>query len=74
MINILKSVSGGLFQYNKKLFTQIDGLSMGNPLAPTIANYSHWKKICLTPKMKKIQCYTSDMWMTYSVSSEKYFI
>ena len=24
---------------NKKLFTQIDGVSMGNLLAPTIANY-----------------------------------
>ena len=39
MLNLLKSVTGGLFQYNNKLYTQIDGVSMGNPLAPTIANY-----------------------------------
>ena len=39
MLNLLKSVTGGLFQYNKKLYTQIDGLSMENLLAPTIANY-----------------------------------
>ena len=39
MLNLLKSVTGGLFQYNKQLYTQIDGVSMGNPLAPTIANY-----------------------------------
>ena len=31
--------TGGLFQYNNKLFTQIDAVSMGNPLAPTIENY-----------------------------------
>ena len=39
-INLLKSVPGGLFQHYNKLFTQIDGVSMGNPLAPTIADYS----------------------------------
>ena len=35
----LKSVTRVIFQYNKKFFTQIDGVSMGNPLAHTIANY-----------------------------------
>ena len=39
MLNLSKSVTGGLFQYNKQLYTQIDGVSMGNPLAPIIANY-----------------------------------
>ena len=28
MIKLLKYVTGGLLQYNKKLFTQIDGVSM----------------------------------------------
>ena len=39
MLNLFKSVTGGLFQYNKILYTQIYGVSMGNPLAPTIASY-----------------------------------
>ena len=39
MLNLLKSVTGGLFQYNKKLYTQIDGVSIGNPLAPSKANF-----------------------------------
>ena len=33
MINLLKSFTLGFFQYNKSLFTQIDALSMGNPLS-----------------------------------------
>ena len=39
MINLLKFVTWGLFKYYKKLFTQIDVVSIGNSLAPTIANY-----------------------------------
>lgn len=38
MINVLKFVTGGLIQYYKKLFTQIDGVCLGNPLDPTTAN------------------------------------
>ena len=44
MLNLLKSVNGGVFQYNKKLYTQIDGVSMGNPLAPSIANFFYSNK------------------------------
>ena len=32
LTNLLKSVTGGVFQHNSKLYTQIDGVSMGNPL------------------------------------------
>ena len=39
LTSLLKCVTGGLFQYNNKLYSQIDGVSMGNPLAPTIANF-----------------------------------
>ena len=53
--------TGGLFKCYKKLFIQIDGVSMGNQLAPTIANYfmGTLEKLCLIAKMKTIQCYTS---------------
>ena len=37
--NLLKSVTGGVFQHTGKLYTQIDGASMGNPLTPTLANF-----------------------------------
>ena len=39
LTNLLKSVTGGVFQHNSKLYTQIDGISMGNPLAPTKRNF-----------------------------------
>ena len=39
LTNLLKSVTGGLFQHNSKFDTQIDGVNMGNPLAPNLANH-----------------------------------
>ena len=29
----------GLFMYNDKLYKQIDGVTMGSPLGPTLANF-----------------------------------
>ena len=42
LTNLLKSVTGGVFQHNSKLYTQIDGVSMWKHLAnlaPTLANF-----------------------------------
>ena len=36
--NLLKSVTGGVFQHGGKLYTQIDRVNIGNPLAPTLGN------------------------------------
>ena len=36
---MLKLATGGLFSYNGKLYRQIDGVTMGNPLGPALANY-----------------------------------
>ena len=36
---MLKLATGGLFSYNGKLYRQIDGVTMGNPLGPTLANF-----------------------------------
>ena len=38
LTNLLKSITGSLFQQNN-FCTQIDGVSMGNPLTPTIAHF-----------------------------------
>ena len=38
--NLLQLVTGGVFQHSGKLYTQIDGVSMGNRLAYTLANFS----------------------------------
>ena len=38
-ISLLKLATGGLFMYQDMLFQQTDGVSMGNPLAPTLANF-----------------------------------
>ena len=39
LIFLLKCATGGIFSHRKKLFKQTDGVSMGNPLAPTLANF-----------------------------------
>jgi hypothetical protein len=36
---LLKLATGGLFMYNGRLYKQIDGVAMGSPLGPTIANF-----------------------------------
>jgi hypothetical protein len=37
--NILKACSENIFLYNNRVYKQIDGLSMGSPLAPILANW-----------------------------------
>ena len=36
---LLEISTSGLFMYKNKLFRQIDGVSMGSPLGPTLANF-----------------------------------
>ena len=36
---LMKIATGGFFMYKDKLFTQTDGVAMGNPLGPTLANF-----------------------------------
>ena len=38
-INMLEITTGGMFLHKDLLFRQTDGVSMGNPLAPTMANF-----------------------------------
>ena len=38
-IDLLKLATGGVFMYRDVLYQQTDGVSMGNPLAPTLANF-----------------------------------
>ena len=35
---LLKLATTGIFSFDNKLYQQTDGLSMGSPLAPTLAN------------------------------------
>ena len=37
--NMLKLATGGYFLHNGKLYVQVDGVSMGSPLGPTLANF-----------------------------------
>ena len=39
LIELLKCATSGIFSHRDKLFQQKDGVSMGNPLAPTLANF-----------------------------------
>ena len=36
---LMKIATGGLFMYQDKFYTQTDGVAMGNPLGPTLANF-----------------------------------
>lgn len=36
---LMTVATGGIFMYKDKLYTQIDGVAMGNPLGPTLANF-----------------------------------
>ena len=38
-INLLEIATAGMFIYKDQLYKQVDGVAMGNPLAPTIANF-----------------------------------
>ena len=38
-IKLLKKATGGMFMYKDKLYRQIDGVAMGGPLGPTLANF-----------------------------------
>ena len=37
-IKLLRIATGGIFEYNGKLYKQVDGVTMGSPLGPTLAN------------------------------------
>ena len=39
LVKVLECATGGIFSHRGKLFQQRDGVTMGNPLAPTLANY-----------------------------------
>ena len=39
LVKLLECATGGLFSHRQQLYQQTDGVSMGNPLAPTLANY-----------------------------------
>jgi hypothetical protein len=38
-VSLLKCATGGIFSHKGQLYKQTDGVSMGNPLAPTLANF-----------------------------------
>ena len=39
LISLLKRATSGVFTHRNELYTQTDGVAMGNPLAPTLANF-----------------------------------
>ena len=45
----MKIATSGIFLYNDKYYKQVDGVSMGSPLGPTIANFclAHYEKTLL---------------------------
>ena len=38
-IKLLEKATSGIFMYKDKLFRQVDGVTMGGPLGPNIANF-----------------------------------
>ena len=38
-VNMMTKATGGMFLYKDKLYQQVDGVAMGSPLGPTLANF-----------------------------------
>ena len=38
-IKLMKFATGGMFLHNDRLFKQVDGVAMGSPLGPSLANF-----------------------------------
>ena len=47
---LLNIATSGIFTYNGCLYRQVDGLTMGNPLGPTISNFCNY---CRFPNLNK---------------------
>ena len=47
--NMLEKATGGCFLYKDKLYKQTDGVTMGSPLGPTLANFflGHLEKVSI---------------------------
>ena len=39
---MLKFATSGIFLYRDKLYRQVDGVAMGSPLGPSLANFFSW--------------------------------
>ena len=65
---LLKRATGGIFSHRNELYQQSDGVAMGNPLAPTLANFflGHLEKQLISPEITNTNypvLYTIDMLM-----------
>ena len=38
-LNLFKFATSGMFLYNDRLYKQVDGVAIGNPLGPSLANF-----------------------------------
>ena len=48
-IKLLQLATEGMFLYRDKLYRQIDGVAMGSPLGPTLANFFQHSTLKLKP-------------------------
>ena len=39
LIKLMEFATNGMFLYNDRLYKQTDGVTMGSPLGPTLANF-----------------------------------
>jgi len=55
---LLEIATGGYFLYKEKLYCQIDGVTMGSPLGPTLANFflAHLEETFLAQKASGVVC------------------
>ena len=51
---LLEIAAGGYFLYRNKLYCQIDGVTMGSPLGPTLANFflAHFENIFMSENLE----------------------
>ena len=75
--NMLKSCSESIFLFNSKVYKQIDGLAMGSPLAPLLANWFVAKienNILEDPSIKQpkfYRRYVDDIFAVFSCEDDR---
>ena len=80
-VKLLKIATGGIFMFKERFFKQIDGVTMGSPLGPTMANLflAHHENTWMSNSKNIVPrlylCYVDDIFCVFSqnVNHESFF-
>jgi len=75
-INVYGYNIQGFFMYKNKLYKQIDGVTLGSPLGPILADFflGYLEKICCQLKIKSLMCYLNCMCVTLTMFTRMLYL